>query len=314
MSKPAWSRTTWSAGTPWSTSQSSIAVGSSCWAVPLSPLTSRTSTAPALVQLARGVEAAGQVHRRRAVRLQTGAEDEGDRGRGRRRRRGPSTGRRPGPRGPGPATRASRTPPTIQVTRAAGAHGRSVGGRTSVWRLFGGSEREARAQPSVVSQSRTASATAGALVGRCGPGRKTVVTGPGIAARWWVSSSGEPNGSVEPETARTGHVDVRQVRDAQGVGPARRVQRVGEQDEPGHGQTLRDGHRAHAPAERAAAEHQVLGADAQRRRERLGLRADLRDRRRRGLRQVEPQHRAAARRPSRRRPAAHRRGSRRSRG
>ena len=32
MSKPAWSRTTWSAGTPWATSQSSIAVGSSCFA------------------------------------------------------------------------------------------------------------------------------------------------------------------------------------------------------------------------------------------------------------------------------------------
>ena len=55
------------------------------------------------------------------------------------------------------------------------------------------------------------------------------------------------------------------------VGLARRVQRVAEQHQAGGRQALGHRHRAHAPAERAAAEHQLRRVDAGRGDQRLGL-------------------------------------------
>ena len=66
----------------------------------------------------------------------------------------------------------------------------------------------------------------------------------------------------------------REVLDAQLVGPARRVQRVRQQDQGGGGEAVGDGHRAHAPAHRATAEAEAGGADAGRGHEGGGLLAN----------------------------------------
>ena len=79
------------------------------------------------------------------------------------------------------------------------------------------------------------------------------------------------NASRVPETNRQGDVEVGEVCGAPLVGPARGVERVGDEDETGSGQAGGDGHGAHAATHRASPEHQPLGGDAERSRQRLGF-------------------------------------------
>ena len=86
------------------------------------------------------------------------------------------------------------------------------------------------------------------------------MTGPGIPAPTCSSSSaGEPNGPWRRRRTAPAPRS-REVLDPQLVGPARRVQRVAEQHQPGRRQALGHRHRAHAPAVGAAAEHELVAA------------------------------------------------------
>ena len=116
--------------------------------------------------------------------------------------------------------------------------------------------RSERGEPVATAAAMASSA----LRGSWPPASHTWVTGPGMAATVRVELVGRPNGSFSPDTNRQGTVERPEVLDAQLVGLARRVQRVAQQHQPGRRQTLGHRHRAHAPAEGAAAQHQLAGS------------------------------------------------------
>ena len=115
------------------------------------------------------------------------------------------------------------------------------------------------------SQAATATATVGvgALQVVAAAARST----RGSRGRGWprsaaVSSSGEPNGSRVPEMNRQGTARRRQVLGAQLLRAARRVERVGDQDQRRGRQPVGHRHRAHPAAHRPPAEHQPVLGDA----------------------------------------------------
>ena len=94
------------------------------------------------------------------------------------------------------------------------------------------------------------------------PGSRTWVTGSGDGGHGPVELVGRAERVGGARHEQAGHVQGGEVLGAQPVGPARRVQRVAEQDQPGRRQSLGHRHRRHPPAERPAPQHQAIGPHA----------------------------------------------------
>ena len=103
------------------------------------------------------------------------------------------------------------------------------------------------------------------------PSIHTWVTSPGMAAVWLLELVRGAEGVAGAGHEQARHLEGGQVLDAQPVGPAGRVQRVADQHQAGGGQPVGDGHRADAPAHRAAAEQDPVRRHGRLVGERAGL-------------------------------------------
>ena len=68
-------------------------------------------------------------------------------------------------------------------------------------------------------------------------------------------------GITRARDEQAGHVDVGQVLDAQPLGLARRMEWIGDEDQPGGRQPVGHRHGADAPSHRPTSEHEPVGAD-----------------------------------------------------